>query len=229
VTVFHDELTQQQAAQLAAEIDRRLRSCRFRDPTRSDRVFVFRGRENYETYLKLAFLDSVPQGFNLSRLGNSYVCEAVVSELGLDADDRPRFSLWEGSVAHIAAHELGHQYISDLIGPGRWRALPHWKREGLPEYIANIGDIQADPSQSLFHRVGVLLDDASWTAIPPGRRPGWDRLHYEAGLMVEFQFEVRGLSLEQVVSDGVTKEETRAAMLLWAEKVSGTFSLRKGS
>jgi hypothetical protein len=149
-------------------------------------------------------------------LGNSYVCEAIVAELGDASGGQPRFSIWDGDLAHIAAHEVGHQYIADRIGSGRWRSLPHWKQEGLPEYVANIGDIRADPSLRLVYRIGVLNDDAQWTATPAGRRPGWDRVHYEAGLLIEFLLDVEGLSLEHVVSDRVTKSDTYSAMISWA-------------
>jgi len=216
VEVYHDGLADVQARRLAAEIDRRLQGSRFHDSTRTDRVFVFSNRNSYEFYLKLLFMRVVPQGFNLPVFGNSYVCEPIVSEFGNATGRQPRFSIWDGEVAHIASHEIGHQYIADRIGRARWRDLPHWKQEGLPEYIANIGDIRADPSAGLVRRIEILLDDTRWTAVPAGRRPGWDRLHYEAGLLVEFLFEVRDLSLEQIVLDRVTKESTYSAMISWA-------------
>ena len=138
------------------------------------------------------------------------------TELGDTTGGQPRFSIWDGDLAHIASHEIGHQYIADRIGSRRWRALPHWKQEGLPEYIANIGDIRADPSLSLVSRIGILGDDTLWTATPAGRRPGWDRVHYEAGLLVEFLLDVQGVSLEQIVSDRLTKHDAYSAMMSWA-------------
>ncbi len=216
VTVYHDALTEESALRLATEIDRRLQGSQFHDATRKDKLFVFRNRNTYELYLKLVFLKVAPSGFNLPILGNSYVCEAVVTELGDATGGQPRFSIWDGDLAHIAAHEIGHQYVADRIGSGRWRELPHWKREGLPEYIANIGDIRADPSLSLVSRIGVLEDDTSWTKTPVGRRPGWDRVHYEAGLLVEFLLDVQGVSPEELISDRVTRNDTYSAMISWA-------------
>jgi hypothetical protein len=216
VELFHDGLAEEQALRLATEIDRRLQGSRFHDSTRSDPVFVFRNRNTYELYLKLIFSQVAPSGFNLPIFGNSYVCEAVVTELGDATGGQPRFSIWDGNLAHIASHEIGHQYVADRIGSGRWRGLPHWKQEGLPEYIANIGDIRADQSLSLVSRIGILEDDTLWTATPAGRRPGWDRVHYEAGLLVEFLLDVQGLSLEQLISDRVTKSDTYSAMMSWA-------------
>ena len=216
VTVFHDGLAEEQAVHLATEIDRRLRGSRFYDSTRSDRVFVFRRLSTYALYRKLTLSKTVPSGFNLSIFGNSYVCEAVVTELRAATGGQPRFSIWDGDMSHVAAHEIGHQYVVDRIGSGRWRGLPHWKREGLPEYIANIGDTRADSSQSLVARIGILRDDTRWTRTPAGRRPGWDRVHYEAELLVEFLFDIQGRSLEQIVSDRVTKDDTYSAMMSWA-------------
>ena len=222
VSVYHDGLPEKQALRLATAINRRLQGTRFHDSTRSDRVFVFRNRNTYELYRKLLFSKVVPSGFNLPVFGNSYVCEAVVAELGDASGGQPRFSIWDGDLAHIAAHEIGHQYIADRIGARRWRALPHWKQEGLPEYIANIGDIRADPSLSLVSRIGILGDDTRWTARPPARRPGWDRVHYEAGLLVEFLLDVQGLSLEEIVSDRVTRDDTYSAMLSWRPASPGS-------
>lgn len=108
--------------------------------------------------------------------------------------------------------------MSDRIGSARWRKLPHWKQEGLPEYIANVAEIRADPSLTLASRIEILQDDAQWTASPPGRRRGWDRVHYEAWLLVEFLLDVRGLSVEQVVADDTTRTETYTAMISWAEQ-----------
>lgn len=216
VAVHHDGLDDAHARRLAAEIDRRLGGSRFHDSNRQDRVFVFRSRRTYRFYLKLLFMRVEPQGFNLPVFRNSYVCEPIVNELGDATGRHPRFSIWEGDLAHTAAHEIGHQYVVDRIGRARWRELPHWKQEGLPEYIANIGPVRADRSQSLADRIEVLVDDGSWSGTPAGRRPGWDRLHYEAGLMVEFLLEVQGLTLEQVVSDRVSRSDTHAAMISWA-------------
>lgn len=216
VTVFYDGLDAEHARRLATEIDRRLRGSRYYDATRNDRVFVFRDRSTYRLYRMLTLSAIVPSGFNLSIFGNSYVCKAVATELGEATGGQPRFSIWDGDLAHVAAHEIGHQYIVDRIGSRRWRAMPQWKREGLPEYIADIGAVRADPSLSLVSRIGILGDDTQWTATPAGRRPGWDRMHYEAELMVEFLLDVQGVPLERVVSDRVTKSDTYSAMMSWA-------------
>lgn len=215
VTVYHDGLNEEQARRLAAKIDRKLQGSMFHDPARHDRVFVFRGRNTFGLYRMLTFSRGVPSGFNLSAFGNSYVCEEVVSELGDATGGIPRFSVWDGDLAHIAAHEIGHQYVIDRIGGRQWRALPHWKQEGLPEYIANIGDIRRDRSRGLVARIAILMDDTRWSVTPPGRRPGWDRAHYEAGLLIEFLLDVQGISLEEVITDRVTRSETRSAMMTW--------------
>jgi hypothetical protein len=179
-------------------------------------VFVFRDQSTYKLFLRLAFLKDVPMGFNLSIFGNSFVNEPVVAARGVATGNRPRFSIWEGDLAHIAAHEIGHQYISDRIGRRTWQRLPHWKQEGIPEYVANIGEIRADRTQSLLNRIDVLRTDSLWPTTPPGLRHGWDRKHYEAGLLVEFLFEVHGYSLEQVISDQVTQADTYSNMMRWA-------------
>jgi hypothetical protein len=108
------------------------------------------------------------------------------------------------------AHEVAHLYLVDSIGRRAWSKLPHWKQEGVPEYIANIGLIRGDSTTSLPHRIGILLEDGYWS----GPR-SWDRIHYEAGLLVEFLLDVRGVEFRDVIADSVTREITYEAMADW--------------
>jgi len=43
----------------------------------------------------------------------------------------------------------------------------------------------------------------------------WDRIHFEAGLLMEFLLDVRGYDLMTVLPDSVTREDTYAVMLEW--------------
>lgn len=213
VVLYYDGDQDPAVDQLAAEVDYRLRGSRLYDSTRTARVFFFRDQDLYNFYVRLTLLRHVPQGYNLSILGNSYVSGSTVVALAERTGGLPKYSIWEGSPAHIMAHEIGHQYVVDRIGRSLWRKLPHWKQEGLPEYIANIGIIREDSTASLQHRIGVLLNDQTWAATRGWYRHGWDRIHYEAGLLVEFLFEVQGMTLEDIIADTVTKGKTYRAMM----------------
>jgi len=213
ITIYYDGEMNTDMDQVAAEVDRRLSGSRFYDPTRSDDVYVFQDRSLYNFITRLALVNPDAQGFNLSVLGNSYVCVPLVKAKLEQGGTYTRYSVWEGSVAHTVAHEIGHQYWIDLIGRSSWIELPHWKQEGFPEYIANIGVIRGDSLATLPSRIYKLYDDRLWDGY---RR--WDRIHYEAGLLVEFLLDVEGYTAEEILADSVTREETSAAMKAWYDK-----------
>jgi len=217
VKIYTDAASQTEIDKLAADVDTRLSTCVFYDSSRTDRIFYFQNQSLYKFFVKLSLLPHIPQGFNLSILGNSYVSGATVAALAEHTGGRPRYSIYEGSPAHTIAHEIAHQYIVDSIGRSAWKRLPHWKREGLPEYIANIGIIRADSAAALRQRIEILNNDTIWARTWGWDRHGWDRIHYEAGLLVEFVFEVQNRSLEELVSGEITKQATLAAMMNWYE------------
>ena len=214
VVLYHDGDPDETMKQLAADIDGRLRGCRFYVPTRVTNLYYFKSQGTYEFFTGLTFQRSVPQGFNLPELNNSYVSDSLVAALGRGTGGRPQYSVWAGDPAHTAAHEIGHQYGYELLGR---RKLPHWKQEGLPEYIANTGLARQDSLASLDRRIGILLDDSQWWNTPPGRRPGWARIHYEAWALMEYLLDVEGRTLEDVMADSVTKEATHDTMMRWYE------------
>jgi hypothetical protein len=139
-----------------------------------------------------------------------------VKALGEGSGGLPRFSIWEGNLAHTIAHEVAHQYVAERIGRGLWRRLPHWKREGIPEYLANIATIRQYSMASLRSRLDLLNSDRAWSATQGWSNRAWERIHYEAGLLVEFLVENQGYTLEDIVADSVTDGNTSAAMLAWA-------------
>jgi hypothetical protein len=108
------------------------------------------------------------------------------------------------------AHEVAHLFMADSIGRNAWRDLSHWKQEGFPEYAANIGLVRHDPEASLHARIGILLDDTQWL----GPR-SWDRIHYEAWLLVEYLLDVEGQEFRAVLADSITREATYASMIDW--------------
>ncbi|MEW5923157.1 MAG: hypothetical protein AB1746_04145, partial [Candidatus Zixiibacteriota bacterium] len=152
------------------------------------------------------------QGFALSIFDNAFVDETRVKELADISGGSPQYSIYEGSSAHIIAHEIGHLYVTGRIGRDVWKKLPHWKQEGFPEYIANISLIRGDSTASLSNRFAILQDDSTW-----GWKRGWDRIHYEAGLLVEFLLEVKEYSLDDIMADSVSQEATLTELIKWCE------------
>ncbi len=214
IRLYYDDMPEAAARALAQAVDHRLRASGFADSTRTARVFVFQRPSAYRWITRLSGVPREAQGFNLSLLGNTFVSGPRVAALGEQSGQGPRYSVWEGDLAHTIAHEVGHQYVGDRIGR---RTLPQWKREGLAEYVANIGLIRADSTADLVSRLGVFDDDEAWSSTRESARKGWDRIHFETGLLVEFLIDVRGYALADVAADSVTEESTRTQLRTWAE------------
>lgn len=212
--LYYDDMPRPEAEELARAVAHRLERNGYYDSSWNARAFVFQNPSTYALITRLAAQPGEAQGFNLSVLGNSFISAPRVAALGERSGGGPRYSIWEGDLSHTIAHEIAHQYLVDRLGR---RELPQWKREGLAEYVANVGLIRADSTANLRSRVDVLHDDKAWRATPRGERQGWDRVHYEAGLLVEFLLDVQGYSLEEIVSESVTVQETRSALRAWAD------------
>ena len=216
IRLYYDGVPSADFEKLASAVDRRLQGSGFYDSTRTDRVYLIHSAGLYDFFVRLSLLRGDPQGFNLSFLGNSFVSASRVRALGEGSGGLPKFSIWEGDLVHTIAHEVAHQYVAERIGRGLWRRLPHWKQEGMPEYLANIAAIRQDREASLRSRLDLLNNDQAWIATQGWSNRAWDRIHYEAGLLVEFLIENWRYTLEDIVADSVTDRDTRTAMMAWA-------------
>jgi len=212
ISLYFDDMPRAEAEELARAVAHRLERSGYDEANRTARAFVFHNRSTYALITRLAAVPGEVQGFNLSVLGNSFISAPRVAALAVRSGGGPRYSIWEGDLSHTIAHEVAHQWLVNRLGR---RGLPQWKREGLAEYIANIGLIRDDGTASLRSRLDILNDDRAWSAAPGRERLGWDRIHYEAGLLVEFLLDVKGDSPEKIASDDVKLEETRSALRAW--------------
>jgi hypothetical protein len=210
VVVYYEGEVDPAVQQWADDTDLRLRVGGFGNPEKPERIYFFRNQGLYSFFTRLARVPNEAQGFGISILGATYVSGPRVEALGEHTGRGPKYSVWEGSIPHTMAHEAAHLIMVDSIGRARWMALPRWKQEGFPEYVANIGLIRVDSAASLTQRIEILLDDEQWL----GPR-SWDRIHFEAGLLMEFLLDVRGHDLLTVLPDSIAREDTYAAMLEW--------------
>jgi hypothetical protein len=216
VAVHYRGTTDPSITALARDVDNRLRAAGFGNPEDPKDIFFFPDQGLYAFFARLARVSPQAQGFGISFLGNSFVSGPRVEALGEQTGRAPRYSVWEGSIPHTVAHELAHLILIDSIGRKGWVRLPHWKQEGFPEYMANIGLIRSDTTAAFRRRVEILQDDAQWS----GPR-SWDRIHYEAGLMVEFLLEVEGLEFRAVLGDSISRDRTYSGMVEWSRTTRG--------
>lgn len=212
VVIYYDGTPGTDVYKLANEVGKRLQGSGFYDSSRTDRVFLCQSQRLYTLFTLLAMVPKQAQGFGLSIFDNTFVSELRVTGLTERSGGFPKYGIWEGSLAHTITHEIGHLYMTDRTGRSRWKSLPHWKQEGFPEYVANIAPIHEDSLATLPHRFGILNTERVW-----GYTQRWDRIHYEAGLLVEFLFDIQGHTLDDFVADSVTREETLDAMMAWID------------
>lgn len=216
VIIYHDNPgDSEDMSVLARRVAYRLQAGGFLDSTQTVRAYVFYNSKMFALVARLALLGRVPQGFNLSVFGNSFVNVRRSRELSNLSSGYPRYSIYDGDLSHLIAHEIAHQLLIDRIGRTRWRKLPFWKQEGIPEYIANIALLRADSSAHLAQRLEILRDDSAWRLSHPGGTMSWDRIHYEAGLMVEFLLEECDYTLEDVLADSTDGDSVRQRLLGW--------------
>jgi len=135
---------------------------------------------------------------------------------------------WPGrlNMTHILTHELAHSLVMQQLGARSAAALPFWKAEGYPEFVA-YGAWRQLPDYNLRARLmRATTANLAWTldskgALIPLRYDcigrsyvadengdQWHTCYYLARLMVEYQVEVKGLSFEELVDPAVTDTGT---------------------
>jgi len=127
---------------------------------------------------------------------------------------QPKYLTREGSVVHVATHELMHGYINDAYGYFAARTLPEWKTEGYCEYGVNQFVAPRKSGYSIPERIDIYLDDSRWNPTAEVHRS-----HYVWGLMMEYLINVRGLTFEQVMADSVINENIYQEMMEWRKSI----------
>jgi hypothetical protein len=175
------------------------------DDRRHHPIYIF----NSDRLIRFLLYRSVHFGANLPN-GVTYVTEADVArdearcvKLG-PGDQRSR------TLSETIAHEIAHALLRSHLGWRADRRLPAWLREGYCEYVAQ----------------GAVLDDA--TGLSMLRRgvsaPGLPQ--FRNRLMVEYLFNVRGRSLNELVGDPPPAAEVEAAVMAGLEADEAGFLAR---
>jgi hypothetical protein len=95
VTIYYDGVETVAIEDLAADVSRRLSGAGLFGPSAGGRVIFFRNQALYGIIARLARVTPKAQGFALSTVGNAFVSEARVSDLGLLTAGMPKYSIWE--------------------------------------------------------------------------------------------------------------------------------------
>lgn len=195
---------------IMAEVLSRLRAVPIYNPDKKLNLSLCSTQGKFSFFARLTRRANRIMGFSL--WGNCYVNGDFLKELAERTGGRPKYMAREGSVVHVAAHELMHEFLADTIGYLVSRSLPEWKVEGYCEYGVNQFAAAHDSGYSIPERIDIYLDDTRWNPASRTHRP-----HYLWGLMMEYMINIKGMSFEQVMADGVTRDDIYSEMMAWRE------------
>jgi hypothetical protein len=215
ITVYSEKPIGQETDSIMSEVLLRINAVPFYDLDRKYNLCFCSTQKKFSFFSRLTTRASRIMGFSL--LGSSYVNEDFINEMGLKTRGQPKYLTREGSVVHVATHELMHGYIADTYGYFASRALPEWKTEGYCEYGVNQFVAPRDSGYSISERIDIYLDDSRWNPTAEIHRP-----HYVWGLMIEFLINVRELNFEQVMANNVSYEKTYQEMMDWRKSLGIT-------
>ena len=195
---------------IMAEVFKRLDAVPIYDPDREMNLILCSTQDKFSFFSGFTLRDKRIMGYCL--LGNAYVNLDFIEELAGRTRGRPKYHTREGSVVHVATHELMHQFLGDAYGEINSRSLPTWKVEGYIEYGVNQFVAPNDSGYTIPERIDIYLDDSQWNSTSEIHRG-----HYIWGLMMEYLINVKEMSLESVMADNVTKEAVYQEMMAWRE------------
>lgn len=208
ITVYSEKPIGNEIDSIMAEVFLRLNEVPIYNPDRKYNLSFCSTQKKFSFFARLTVRSNRIMGFCL--MGSAYVNEDLINELAIETKGQPKYLTREGSVVHVATHELMHGYLTDAYGSFAARALPEWKTEGYCEYGVNQFVAPLDQGYSLPERIDIYLDDSRWNPTAEVHRP-----HYLWGLIMEYLINVRGLNFEQVMADSTTIENAYAEMMDW--------------
>ena len=212
ITVFSDKPIGPETDSILSEVFLRLHAVPIFDSEKKYNLCLCSTREKFTFFSRLTVRSNRIMGFSL--LGSAYVNIDFINELGMKTGGQPRYLTREGSIVHVATHELMHAYLTDACGSFVARTLPEWKTEGYCEYGVNQFVAPRDSGYTIQERIDIYQDDARWNPVAEVHRP-----HYAWGLMMEYMMNVRGLNLKQVMDESITYENTYREMMNWRKSI----------
>jgi len=213
ITVYSEKPIGQDTDSIMSEVILRLNTVPIYDPDKKYNLCICSTQKKFAFFARLTRRANRIMGFCI--FGSAYVNEDLINELGMKTGGQPKYLTREGSVVHVATHELMHGYINNTYGYLAARTLPEWKIEGYCEYGVNQFVAPRDIGYSIpERRIDIYLDDFQWNPIAEAHRP-----HYVWGLMMEYLINVRGLNFEQVMDNSIINEDVYKEMLDWRKSI----------
>jgi hypothetical protein len=177
-------------------------------------IYLCRSPSLYRFYASLSRVPDHTAGFCLSVFDNVFIQERRLNEIRANNAGYIRHSTVAGDLAEAITHEIMHCHQMAELGWSACRSMPFWKREGYPEYAANIAAIKADSLYSFRDRLEKLLNDLYWGT------PEYNtaRSYYRAQLMVEYLFDHEGFGFGDLMREDVTEGDVWRRLMAWYEQ-----------
>jgi hypothetical protein len=207
-TVFSRNPITEDFRGIAADARLRIQAMEHAHPGAEISIFLCDTEKLYSFFAFLTRRGADSYAIGLSIFDNMYLNETKIRRAAARRG-RIRHSRFEGNFAEVIAHEVAHFNIVDEFGYRTAVSLPVWKSEGYAEYQANLAATRADSSYKFGDRITLLRDDSFWG----GSRQA--RAFFEWQLFIEYLADVRGYSLEDIISEKVTEETTGESMYAW--------------
>lgn len=192
------------------------------NPNTSVDIYLCNTQNQFEKLSQLTLRSANVMGLNLPELNNCIINLQVIKNFGELTKGLPVYHSREGSVSHVIAHELMHQYIADTYGFIKSRKLPTWKIEGYCEYGANYVRVNSD-RVSLSERYEIYENDSEWNSISQVHRN-----HYLWGMIIEYLTIDKGLSFNQVVEDSITFEDSYNMFIKYCSRTTAATDVKSG-
>jgi hypothetical protein len=244
ITVHSDEQLRGRIEPILAGMDAQLSASEISDPSLQFDLFLghdnaaFRvlDRARWAIVTRVAGIGPSP---NYATGWPPYFNHVVI----LDAPDPEHDALlrqgWRSrlNMTHILTHEAGHSQVFNKLGLKATMALPMWKAEGYPEYIAS-HTLRTAPGYSLRSSVTRVLtanlagfrDEHGNLQSPRYEHLGrsylkdengddWHTSYYLARVLVEYSLDVKGLNFEQLADPAL--RDTAVMRELLADYAAG--------
>jgi len=206
-TIRSDEPIEKQIEQHLDGVSWRLASVlKYQDG--SYKIYFCNRPKTYEIFSQKVGKPQKTQGFNLQPLNHIFINVPFVKEIKSKNQSRHKYSILEGNLAHVIAHEICHQLIADEIGYFTMRKVEMWKLEGFCEYAASKKIKQNNPAYRFDQLVGDFHDGV-FDEIAAGRK-----FYIESEILVEYYLDYKNKTFTNLIRTDVDKEELLKE--LWA-------------
>lgn len=237
-TLHSDENLRGRIEPVLARMDAQLAASEIHDPTLQYDIFFGHDNAAFQA-LDRARWALVTAGAGIGPSPNystgwpPHVSQVVILDVPDPEHDALLRQGWRAHVnmTHILTHEAGHMQVSNRLGMRASMALPMWKAEGYPEYLA-AHLVRTAPAYSLRASVTRVLtanlaafrdQHGNFQSLHYGQLgtsflkdengDDWHTSYYLARVLVEYSLDAKGMSFEQLADPAVREADVMRELL----------------